>query len=557
MLKRISALLAISILGLTLYFQFARLAAAKSAGDVTLSGTVKSDDGKALRGAVVTAASGNKTISRFTDASGRYTIPGLTPGGYNVSATAWGYERKVDTKDLSGKVELSFALAQQWQPARQLSSAQWYASFPVNADTTKLEFQCMGCHNASNLVRHRGSAADQWQSIVTPMGTDVLNDGEMAAARKNALENVSILTKYFGPNASAPSKDHVVAPEISDAVLRATFREYSTPQASTYVHSLTVDPVAEQVYFTEIDRATNGIGQLDIKSEKITEHRFSSDFSQPHNAVVTPDGKVWVSLNNAHQVGMYDPKTGQVAEYPAVAVGHTIDVDWKGVIWESGPGAFKFDPRTKQSKQYFLPKPPDGTVAPGKYIDIMALSAAPASGEVCGTYDLAVGKGNDVWFTCPNPGYVGRLDSETSKIRMFRIPNAGAMKGIIVDPSGNVWFSSFSDHKLGRIDAKTEEVKLYQPPTAHAGLYGILVDRNTGLLWMSDYEGSHITRFNPKTEEFTEYPLPRNDGMPRFMGQDAEGRIWYTEWRGKIGVLDPGDLPADHQVAKIVRDTRQ
>ena len=83
-------------------------------------------------------------------------------------------------------------------------------------------------------------------------------------------------------------KDQVNAPEISDAVLRATFREYATPQAS-YVHSLTVDPVNEQVYYTEIDRATNALGQFDIKTEKITEHRFAAEFSQPHNAVVAPD----------------------------------------------------------------------------------------------------------------------------------------------------------------------------------------------------------------------------------------------------------------------------
>jgi virginiamycin B lyase len=415
----------------------------------------------------------------------------------------------------------------------------------------------MGCHNGSNLVRHRGSTPEQWQGIVTPMGTDVLNDGEMSAARKNALDNLPVLAKYFGPAVAAPSRDQVSAPEISDAVLKATFKEYSTPQAS-YVHSLTVDPTTEQVYYTEIDRATNAIGQFDIKTEKMTEHRFTADFSQPHNAVVTPDGKVWVSLNNAHEVGLYDPKTGKVSEFPAVAVGHTIDADTNGMIWESGPGVFKFDTATHESKQYFLPKPPDGTIAPGKSMEIMALDAAPSSGDVCGTYDLAVGAKNDIWFTCSNPGYVGRLTPETKKIKMYRVPGGSAMKGIMVDPNtGDVWFSSFSDHKLGRIVAKTDEVKMYQPPTLHAGFYGILVDRNTKDIWISDYEGSHITRFNPVTEQFTEYPLPRNDGMPRFMGQDAQGKIWYTEWRGRFGVLDPGDLSPDRKVAKIVRSSRQ
>jgi streptogramin lyase len=73
------------------------------------------------------------------------------------------------------------------------------------------------------------------------------------------------------------------------------------------------------------------------------------------------------------------------------------------------------------------------------------------------------------------------------------------MKGIAVDRNGIVWFGSFSDHKLGRIDPKTDQVKLFQPPIAHAGLYGILVDRYNEDIWASDHEGSHITRFNPKT----------------------------------------------------------
>jgi virginiamycin B lyase len=551
---RSSKLLTLTALS-TLFLALALCGSTQAAPSGAITGVVKTADGQALRGATVTAAAGGRSVSRFTDASGRYTISDLEPGSYSVSVTAWGFERKTETADLSGKQELSFQLAQAWQPGR-LTSADWYASLPRNEDTKKLEYQCMGCHNASEIIRHKGSTAEQWQEIVAPMGRNVLNEDEVATPRKYALEWLPVLEKYFGPDAPAPTRDNTPKPEINDVVLRATFREYNTPK-TTYVHSITVDPVADQVYFTEIDRATNGLGQFDIKTQQMTEHKFTSDFTQPHNAIVAPDGKVWVSLNNAKMVGMFDPKTGKLSEFPTVAVGHTIDLDWSGNVWESGPGVFRYDPKSGKSQLYYLPKFVPDSVPEGGSTEVMAMDSPPADGSSCHTYDLSVGVKNDVWFTCSNPGYVGRLDPETNKIKMYRVANAGAMKGITVDPVGNVWFSSFSDHKLGKIDAKTDQMKLYQPPTSHAGIYGITIDRNGNGLWFAEYEGSHITHFDPKTEQFIEYPLPRPDAMPRFMGQDGEGRLWYTEWRGKIGMLDPGIQTSKHDVTKIVRASRQ
>lgn len=525
-MRTISTLMKIGlIVGLGVSFSFHYSTTfARTTSEATIRGIVRSDDGRVLRAAVVTVKSRNESISSFTDGTGRYNIAGLKPGSYQVSATAWGYERKQNSKDLTGTVELSFALAPQWQPNR-LSSAEWYAFLPKNNDTDQLEYRCMICHNASNLVKHRGSSDEDWQSTVALMGQGVSNDGALVIPRKGAQELLPVLEKYFGPNSPVPTREQVSPPEISNAVLTATLREYDTPHFS-FVHSLSVDPVHQQVYFTEIDPASNALGQFDMKTGTITEHVFATKFAEPHNPVVAQDGRVWVAMNYAKEVGLFDPKTGKVSEFSSVVHGHTIDVDWKGNIWMSGPGVVKFDPHTGKSKLYDVLK-----------------SAEAANVTNCGTYDLAVGLKNDVWFTSCGSGYIGKLDSETEQMKTYRVPNARAMKGITVDQDGNVWFSSFTDHKLGKLDAKTEQIKLYQPPTAHAGLYGILVDRYNGDIWMSDYEGSHITRFHPQTEEFTEYPLPRPDAMPRFMGQDAQGRIWYTEWRGGFGVLDPGDLP--------------
>jgi streptogramin lyase len=48
-----------------------------------------------------------------------------------------------------------------------------------------------------------------------------------------------------------------------------------------------------------------------------------------------------------------------------------------------------------------------------------------------------------------------------------------------------------------------------------------------------------------RTGAFVEYPFPSRNVNPRLgIGIDPQGRIWFTEFlNGRIGALDPGDLP--------------
>ena len=63
------------------------IVAAASEGSIT--GVVTDDAGKPLRGAPVTARIDNMSVSRYTDASGKYLITGLKSGSYKISATAY------------------------------------------------------------------------------------------------------------------------------------------------------------------------------------------------------------------------------------------------------------------------------------------------------------------------------------------------------------------------------------------------------------------------------------------------------------------------------------
>jgi len=72
---------------------------AAAAGSATLRGTVTDDAGRPIRGAVVRASAAGKTIARYTDQDGRYRIPGLEVGRYELSIDAYGFALDKQTRD--------------------------------------------------------------------------------------------------------------------------------------------------------------------------------------------------------------------------------------------------------------------------------------------------------------------------------------------------------------------------------------------------------------------------------------------------------------------------
>ncbi len=71
----------------------------------------------------MTAKIDNMSVSRFSDASGKYQIAGLKPGNYSVSATAYGYELKSVSKEVGGGSAdaAAFSLKPHWNPGIALN----------------------------------------------------------------------------------------------------------------------------------------------------------------------------------------------------------------------------------------------------------------------------------------------------------------------------------------------------------------------------------------------------------------------------------------------------
>jgi len=529
------------------------LSATLSATDAVIHGVVTDAAGKPVRGAIVKATAGDLSVSRYSQSDGRYEI-GVPAGNYDLSVEAYGFAPKRQKLDAAQAADTNFSLPPRLDLTR-LSAADIDALLPDNAQTRMIRAACISCHSFDRIMNRRGSTSVQWQEFLPNMTGDRRmfqpkyspdELGKLGAALERYFGPDS---PYFGPDSELPTAGQIQHAEVSDAALKATYREYRVPTPDAWVHSVAVDRARDIAWFAEYDYQSNKVGRFDIAAQKFTEYPVPSPKSVPHTPIVGKDGRLWMPLdavNLSAKIVSVDPTSGALKEYkwPEKSAGtHTIAVAPDGNLWLSSMSSsdefFGFDIETEKFKAFKHP-------VPAAYPEDSAGAYAQLPGKPTGiTYAVAVDSKGNVWYTEWLLGLIARLDPKTGATTEFRPPSTPNMDGIMVDSRDNVWFSDFMGNKLGKLDTKTNAFTLYQPPTAKARPYGLIEDTKTGYIWYGDFSGNNITRFDPKTMQFVEYPIPTRGAYPRFIGLDSKGRVWFGEWwSNKLGMLDPGDSQA-------------
>jgi streptogramin lyase len=546
--KKVSLVLRLSIALIAMI----GFAISSHAADAVIHGAVTDSAGKPIRGAIVKATLADKTVARFTQADGRYEIS-VPPGKYSISAEAYGFASKTQSKDAAQTEMLDFSLA----PSRSvfmLSGSEIESLLPHDKEASAIEASCVSCHTFNTIIVRKGYTAEQWAEFIPNMNNRTLNphfEPELLTGLSKALEkHFGPNSPYFGDDATAPTLEQVKHAEISDTALKATITEYKLPTTRGMPHSITIDQKGV-AWFSEYDLPSNRLGKFDPKTEKFEEFPMPFAGAMPHTGAIGKDGRFWIALagrNIEAKLAVLDPTTNQIKTYAwpekKSIAGHTLKLDPSGsVLWFSGGDnnhLWSFDIETEKFQAHEFPVPakyPDDSVA----MHEIAVGGH-ASPVQAGSYDVAVDSKGKVWATQLSLGTLMSMDPVTGKTKEYKPENTPSMRGVMVDSSDNVWFSNFHGHKIGRLDQKTDTIKEWQPPTPNATPYGFAQDSRTGEIWYADMSGNNITRFDPKTEQFVEYPIPTRNSNSRFIGVDGKSRVWFTEyWNGKIGVLDPGD----------------
>jgi len=284
--------------------------------------------------------------------------------------------------------------------------------------------------------------------------------------------------------------------------------------------------------------------QLLAISAPVAEFPMRTLGGTPEGAVQDPSGNEWVLLSPGniaeisnsggvvaqYQIPTYDPLGGAPAGSELGLITYNA-VD--GDLWFYETGSDKLG----------MLNPTSGAIT--EY-PALFFSSNPA------IYQIAAGPDGNIWFTEPDLNEIGMFDISTDLVSQFTMPMVDTQpQGITAGPDGNMWFTEGGLNQLGSINPVTHVINnyAYEPPgyTTNDQAEGITAGPN-GTIWFVEVQNNQVMEFNIASQAFTAFapavPTPPPNPIPPAklwsIGQGPDGDIYYTEQTfDAIGDLNP------------------
>ena len=534
----------------------------------TLSGTVKSSDGKPLEGVGVSARGASEmfTTTVYTDESGRYVFPPIHGGQYSVWAQTVGFETAKAEAGLSdgAKKQVDLTLATLADFHKQLSGTEWAASLPEDTPEdrrmkTVFINNCSGCHQVSFLLQNRFDAAG-WGAVITLMEKMLSIGYAPVDATPNPVihaykqELAEYLGRVRGPGTPALSWKLLPRPTGDSAKIVVTEYDLSRPDMPGWImehngtdwsegtpsrwngraaHDVAIDK-GGYVWFADDATPERTLGKLDPRTGRITEFMLADENNaaeSSHALVFDKVGNIWFANGTEGAPTKFDPETGKFFRYPRPKEfpfsGDFITLDTKGNVWSPHrEGAFKLDPLTGKYTNY--------SVRPGK-----------------ANYDIAVDDEDKAWVSKPGGNDMEIVDSHTGMIDDLALnpvvsqdyevtakdrelsaslgltPNTatplekGPRRSVADRGNDVIWVCEFFADRLAKIDARTKKLTEYPLPHRFSQPYSATVNTKDHTVWITMLNSDRIAKFDPSTEKFTEYVLPTRGTEIRHIQVDS------------------------------------
>jgi virginiamycin B lyase len=99
---------------------------------------------------------------------------------------------------------------------------------------------------------------------------------------------------------------------------------------------------------------------------------------------------------------------------------------------------------------------------------------------------------------------------------------------IIYDEKRNsIWFTDARINSIGRLDINSGKIVLTKIPTNNSGIMGIVLSPDDKEIWFAEIIGNKIGRFDIESSIIDEYPTGDTTG-PTLLSFDKKGQLWVT-----------------------------
>jgi len=511
-----------------------------------LTGIVLSQAEGPMEGVVVSAkrAGSTMTLSVMSDAQGRYAFPAnrLEPGSYTIRIRATGYDLEgPSTVDVAAgrPAQLDLKLGKTKDLAAQLTNGEWFISWPGTTEMKNGLLNCTQCHTLERVARSTHDA-EEWMKVLDRMGR---------YAQGSTPERPQLRPHEHGGGGTNPiMQQSMSGREGEDPVMKDRVGAAAKYLASINLsEGRTTWTYPLKTYPRPTGKATRVI---------ITEYDLPRKETLPHDAAADSQGNVWYGDFGTNMLGMLDPKTGKVTEYPLPmtkpgAPQGSLDLVldkqeniWMGTMYQGSLA--KFDRATKRFQTWGSPNfkdrdeariamvmpinsDVDGQVWIGgddeyqvdvktgewKTVDYGIGVQDKALVKVLSSYGVSSDSKNNFYGMNLNGTYIIRIDGKTKQVTPFATPtpNAGPRRGHM-DAQDRLWFAEFRGNKIGMFDTKTEKFQEFAVPTPWTNVYDAIADR-AGFAWGGGMNNDRVVRVNTRSGEVVEYLLPRMTNIRR------------------------------------------
>lgn len=541
--KAFDAVIAALVFGL-IFAAVSQLGAQQPAS-VALTGIVSSAAEGPMEGVDVSAKRAGSTITTtvITDATGHYRFPAsrLAPGSYALSIRAAGYDLAgpKSASIVAGKpLTANLRLQKTANLADQISNAEWIISIPGTDEQKAQVLDCTGCHTLQRVVDSYHNA-DDFQNNVLPR-----------------MENYANQTFWLKPQAFNNG--------------RAGRGGFVNAQFAAYLATINQSSGERKWPLKTLPRLKGASTHVIITMYDLPRRQI-----QPHDVITTNDGMVWYSDFGQQFLGMLDPKTGKVTEYPIPEAkpGYltgTLEVEkdpqenlwvanmYQGQIVEFDRAArtfkaFSVKPAdhpefTQESMVFPVHDNVDGKVWTNNQDDhsLRRLDVATGTWETFGpfyysyggdpklnfnSYGLVTDSKNTVWmFDFPHAA-IAHFDGKTFKAIPTPTQHSRPRRGRVDDRTGIFWFTEYGANRLGAYDTVADNgtIKEYLLPTVWDSPYDVVPDKN-GNVWTGAMTTDRISRLDPATGKVIEWQLPTETNIRRVWVDNSTNPV--TFWTG-------------------------